>query len=71
MATEIQERVDQRVQLINQAREFLAECEKDHGGLTEEETARFDAMHDDADKLKAEIDDLAAKEQAAAARAER
>ena len=71
MATEIQERVDQRVQLINQAREFLAECEKDHGGLTEEETARFDAMHDDADKLKAEIDDLAEKEQAAVARAER
>jgi len=71
MTTPIQELVDQRVKLINDARAFLAECEKDHGGLTDDENARFDAMHNDADKLKDHIDELHKAEQAAAERVKR
>jgi len=67
----LQDKVDQRVKLIAEAREFLSECEKDHQGLTADETARFNKMHDDADTLKAEIDDLAAEEKSAADRVAR
>lgn len=65
---EIQELVDQRVKLINDAREFIATCEKDHDGLTAEESARFDEMHNDADAIKVKIDELHAAEQQVAER---
>jgi len=62
----IQEFVDQRVKLVEDARAFLAECESDHQSLTEAETVRFTKMHDDADELKGKIDGLLASEKAAA-----
>lgn len=67
----IQELVDQRVKLIEDARTFLAECESDHDGLTEAETARFDAMHEDADKLKDSIDEMLEAEKKSAERLQR
>ena len=68
MTTKIQELVDQRVKLIKDARDYVAECEKEGKGLTDEQNARFESLHDEADKLKAEIDQLEAEEKAAADR---
>jgi len=45
MAGKIQALVDERVKLIEDARAFLGECETDHDGLTDDESARWDAMH--------------------------
>ena len=56
--TRIQELIDQRVTLVKNSQTFLDECEADHGGMSEDESARFDAMHEDISKLKAQIDDL-------------
>ncbi len=40
MSGEIQTLIDHRVKPINDARKVLAECEADHGGLTEDENNR-------------------------------
>ena len=69
MPIPIQDLVDKRVTLITQAREFLAECEKERGTLSEDESARFDKMHTDADSIKAEIDTLSTAEALSADRA--
>lgn len=71
MTTPIQDLIDQRVTLITEARDYLAECEKERGVLSEDESARFDAMHDDADQLKTQIDALEATAKASADRAVR
>jgi len=68
MPSEVQKLVDERVKLITDARAYLKDCEDDHGSMTEEEVARFDAMHDDSDKLKNQIDEMEASEKAAADR---
>ena len=68
MPSNVQNLVDERVKLITDARAFLAECETDHGSMTEDEVSRFNAMHDDSDKLKATIDEMEASEKAAADR---
>jgi len=68
MPSEVQKLVDERVKLITDARAYLKDCEDDHGSMTEEEVGRFDAMHDDSDKLKNQIDEMEASEKAAADR---
>jgi HK97 family phage major capsid protein len=68
MPSEIQNLVDERVKLITDARAFLKECEDDHGSMSDDEVARFNAMHDGSDKLKAQIDELEASEKASADR---
>jgi len=67
----IQKLVDQRVTLIENARAYLGECEAERGALSADESARFDAMHDEADAIKAKIDELESHEEAAAARTDR
>lgn len=62
MTTAIQEKIDERVKLVKQAGDFLNECEK-NGGMTAEQDAQFQKMHEGADALKAEIDTLEAAEQ--------
>lgn len=71
MPDKLQELTDQRVALIKEARAFLEECEEDHGGLTDEESARFDAMMADADKFKDQVDTVIAEREAQAERVER
>ena len=59
---DIQNKIDERVKLIEQARAFLSEREETKT-LSAEESAQFDAMMADADALKAEIDTLEAAQQ--------
>lgn len=68
MPAEIQTLIDQRVKLIEDARTFLDECEADHGGLTEEENARWEQMHADADALDDKVRAIEAEAQAHADR---
>ena len=59
---DIQNKIDERVKLIEQARAFLSEREETKS-LSADESAQFDAMMADADALKAEIDTLEAAQQ--------
>ncbi|MCH2210092.1 MAG: phage major capsid protein [Fuerstiella sp.] len=43
--------------LIAEAKGFVAECEKDHGGLTEDEHEHFNELHGTAETLQAAIED--------------
>ena len=62
MTTQIQEKIDQRVKLIEQARAFVSEREE-KGALSADESQQFETMMTDADSLKADIDALEQAEQ--------
>lgn len=62
MTTAIQEKIDERVKLVEQAGAFLNECES-NGGMSADQDAQWQKMHSDADALKAEIETLEAAEQ--------
>ena len=66
---ELQDLIDQRVKLVKEAGEFLTKCESESGGLSKEQAAQFAKMHADADKLKAQIDDIEKGQKSKAERA--
>lgn len=68
--TELQEKVDQRVALVENAGKFLKECEE-AGEVTAEQHAKWEQMHTDADALKGEIDGIIAAQEEQAARVTR
>jgi len=42
--------------LLSEAKAFINECEKDHGGLTDDESQHFNELHNTAVALKSHID---------------